>query len=107
MKEVLRSFLLRFVQYGASDLKGLIRHGTFKIIDHDEVADGSRIFGSRFLDIIKYKNCRARPKRHLVRTYPFLHSRTLSAIEALPPPGPWTVIHLLAKQSVGLSLRKD
>lgn len=54
------------VKSRASELSGLIENGTFKVINHDDVADGSRHFGSRFVYTITYTNSGARPNSCLV-----------------------------------------
>lgn len=45
-----------FADFQTSKLNGLIVTATFRLINRDDVAAGSRVFGSRFLDNIKYTN---------------------------------------------------
>lgn len=65
-KRCRKEFSTPFVESRASERKGLIENGTSRVISRDEVADGRRIFGSRFVDTIKCTNSGAQPKSRLV-----------------------------------------
>lgn len=55
-----------FIESRESEITGLIDKGVFKLVPHDSIPPGTRIFGCRFVDDVKYKDGLPYEKSRLV-----------------------------------------
>lgn len=55
-----------FVKFRQDELNGLFAEGTFTVVKDGEVTDGSRVFGSKFIDKVKRAGDTLQRKSRLV-----------------------------------------
>lgn len=57
------------VKSGPVEVEGLIKNGTMKEVDDDDILQGTHIFGARFVDINKPSSASVRHKNGMVTQY--------------------------------------